>query len=218
MIIPGRFNGPPGSGNGGYTSGRVASYVDAPAVRVRLHRPPPLDTVLQVHPATETERLRVFDEDRLVASAEAADVEEPVPGVPLATATRASTAYAGFVEHPFPTCYVCGPQRGDGLAIYPGRLTDGRTAAPFVVPADVTVATVWAALDCPGGWTVPLETRAYVLGEFTVRVDAVPAPGAECVVVGEMTGEDGRKAYARTTLYSPTGDPLAIGQATWIAI
>jgi hypothetical protein len=38
------------------------------------------------------------------------------------------------------------------------------------------------------------------------------------VVVGEMTGEDGRKAYARTTLYDPTGHPLAIGQATWIAI
>jgi hypothetical protein len=77
---------------------------------------------------------------------------------------------------------------------------------------------VWAALDCPGGWTVPLESRAYVLGELAVRVDAVPVPGDACVVVGEMTGEDGRKAYARTTLYGPAGDQLATAQATWLAL
>ena len=35
-------------------------------------------------------------------------------------------------------------------------------------------AVVWAALDCPGGWAVPLETRAYVLGELPYGSTRVP--------------------------------------------
>jgi hypothetical protein len=33
-----------------------------------------------------------------------------------------------------------------------------------------------------------------------------------------MTGEEGRKAYALTTVYSPAGAMLATARATWIAI
>ncbi len=35
---------------------------------------------------------------------------------------------------------------------------------------------MWAALDCPGGWAVPLEGRPYVLGALAVRVDSLPEP------------------------------------------
>ena len=42
VIIPSRFNGPPDSGNGGYSCGVLAAFIDGPA-RVRLHVPPPLD-------------------------------------------------------------------------------------------------------------------------------------------------------------------------------
>jgi hypothetical protein len=77
---------------------------------------------------------------------------------------------------------------------------------------------IWAALDCPSGWAVPLEARPYVLGRMAARIDAVPDPGEECVVTGEMLGEDGRKAYSRSTLYSPRGDVLAVARTTWVAI
>ena len=45
-------------------------------------------------------------------------------------AVAASATYPGFSAHPFPTCFVCGPERaeGDGLRLFPGRLPDGRTA------------------------------------------------------------------------------------------
>ena len=50
-IVPARFNGPPHSGNGGWTSGALAALLaPAPgrAVQVRLSAPPPLDVPLDV--------------------------------------------------------------------------------------------------------------------------------------------------------------------------
>jgi hypothetical protein len=38
-----RFNGPPGSGNGGYTCGRLALFVNASGVEVTPRLPPPLE-------------------------------------------------------------------------------------------------------------------------------------------------------------------------------
>ena len=44
VSIPSRFNGPPLSGNGGYSCGVLAAFIDGPA-QVRLHVPPPLDNM-----------------------------------------------------------------------------------------------------------------------------------------------------------------------------
>ena len=46
MIVPGRFNGPPDSGNGGYTCGLVAGLLGEVA-EVTLRLPPPLDRELR---------------------------------------------------------------------------------------------------------------------------------------------------------------------------
>jgi len=216
MIIPARFNGPPETGNGGYTSGLVASYLDGPAV-VTLRRPPPLDVELDVRRADST--IEVTRDGSLIASAVPwPALEVPPPAVSYVDAVRASLGYPGFAAHPFPSCFVCGPDRnpGDGLRLFAGP-TRGGVAAPWVVPPDVTPAMVWAALDCPGGWAVPTEARPYVLGRIAARVLTVPAPGDECVVVGEMRGENGRKAYSATALYGPEGDLLAHAASTWIA-
>ena len=43
LVIPTRYCGPPGSGNGGYVCGRIAAYANGP-VTVTLRRPPPLAT------------------------------------------------------------------------------------------------------------------------------------------------------------------------------
>ena len=230
MIIAARFNGPPATGNGGYSAGLFAVHVkpaaksDVDAVlEVTLRRPPPLDTELTVRPDDPAGTVAgLFAGDVLVAEARSGAVtaDDVVPAVPLSEATRVAAEYPGFREHPFPTCYVCGPERepGDGLRVFPGRLPGGGVAAPFRVPPDISPAVLWAALDCPSGWAVPLEDRPYVLGRMAARVDAVPDPGEECVVTAEMTGEDGRKAYSRSTLYSPRGDVLAVARATWVAL
>lgn len=223
MIIPGRFNGPPGSANGGYTCGMLASYVQiaadgARAVAVTLRQPPPLDRVLTL--STSGEEVSVYDGERLVASGAPVPEfsDEPVPPATFDEALTLGASYPGHVAHPFPTCFVCGPEREDGLRLFPGRLSDGRTAAAWHVPEDVSTNLVWAALDCPGGWTIGIESRPYVLGRLTAAVSEVPGPGEECVVMGRLVGTEGRKAYADTTLYSSTGSVLARAHAVWIAL
>jgi hypothetical protein len=216
VIIERRYNGPPESANGGITAGLVAAAAGTPTTaEVTLRQPPPLATPLTLRDGG------AYDGDRLVATVGAAP--DGIPAVPPVTwpeALEASRHYAGFVSHPFPTCFVCGPKReaGDGMRIFPGRLPDGRTAAPWLAADPVGPELVWAALDCPGGWSVPLEDRPYVLGRLAVVVDALPAPGDACVVVGRMVGEEGRKAHAHSTLYGPDGEVLARAQAVWIAL
>lgn len=218
MIISKRFNGPPESGNGGYSAGLLAAWLgDAAAVEVTLRVPPPLEVPLTVTPTDDG--VAASDGDTLVATARPATVTELVPAVSFDEATEVSHRYPGFVTHPFPTCYSCGPMRSDGLRLFPGRLADGRTAAPFLVPEDVTAETVWAALDCPGGWAVGQEIRPYVLGRIAARVDAVPPAGARCVVTARLLGEDGRKAHVASTVWpAGGGDPYATARATWIAL
>lgn len=216
MIIEGRFNGPPGSGNGGWSAGVFATaYGGDGPVEVTLRRPPPLDTPLTL--ADAEVRDPAGEVVALLRAAEEFD-EAAVPPVDPATARAASAAYPGLVDHPFPGCYVCGPQRADGLRVFPGRLPDGRTAAPLRVPPQVEVATIWAALDCPGGWAVIAAGRPYVLGRIAARVEALPGPGDECVVTGAVIGTEGRKAFVRTSLYAPDGRLLGHARATWIAV
>ena len=57
---------------------------------------------------------------------------------------------------------------------------------------------------------------AVVLGRMTARVDRVPTEGEQCVVVSWPLGEDGRKLYAGTALYSARGELLALARQTWI--
>ena len=221
VMIERRYNGPPDTGNGGWSAGTFAALVDRPAgTVVTLRQPPPLDTPLSVVRASDS--VRVYAPDgALVADAEPAEVDaDVVAPVDFATATNAAKRYPGLVDHPFPTCFVCGPARaiGDGLRLSPGHVEPGRTATPWIVPAGVSPTMVWAALDCPGGWSVDLETRPYVLGRMALRIDGVPRPGDECVIMGQRLTSEGRKATVGTTLYGPSGDPLARSLATWIAI
>ncbi len=223
IVIGHRYNGPPASGNGGYSAGLVAALLEpgvGAATQVTLRQPPPLDTELAVR--HEASGLTVRHGDAVVAEAEPATLEpaDLVEPVSYPEALAISARYPGFTEHPFPTCFVCGPGRelGDGLRVFPGRLTGDRTAAPFVVPVDIRPVLMWAVLDCPGGWAVPQEARPYVLGRITARVMALPEPGDECVVMGQMLGEQGRRAFVRSTVYSATGGALAHARATWVAL
>ena len=130
----------------------------SPGMIVRA--PPPLDVPMAVERGTADDTWLLRDGERVVASAVSAKLELEVPGPPAyVQAVWASQHYAGFKEHPFPDCFVCGPhrRRGDGLRIFPGALDSDIVAAPWL-PADdldggdgkVAVEFHWAALDCPG--------------------------------------------------------------------
>ena len=218
LVVDPRFNGPPGSANGGYTCGLLAEVAGG-RVEVTLRRPPPLGRPLAVE--RRDGAVRLLDGDELVAEAAPAELElQPPDPVEPSAAERAAARYPGFERHAFPTCFVCGPDRreGDGLRIFAGPVS-GRDvfAAPWVAPPDVALPLVWAALDCPGAIAVGFPDRGEtLLGRFAVRVDRVPSPGERCVVVAWPLGEDGRKLYAGTALFGEDGEPAAVARATWI--
>ena len=247
LTIPARYNGPPSSGNGGYVAGAVAlELLDAlglpsagpgsPWVEVTLRVPPPLDTPYET--ALESAHLTVMVAGATVAEARVADTSEAPVGavepVDHATAVASEQRYAGLHTHPFPTCWVCGTERSDGYHLRPGSVvepgssppTDSRTACRWLVTSDasptghgaVPPASVWAALDCPGGWTALVHGRVVVLGRMTARVAAVPAIGDECLVMGELLGTEGRKTWTATSVYGPDGDEIARAHATWITV
>jgi hypothetical protein len=138
LTVAARFNGPPGSGNGGWTAGaladRMASGPDD-VVEVRLSSPPPLDLPLALSTDPDGTLHARYEQ---VAVARARRVPSPPVGpvpepVDWARALAAEEHYAGAEDHPFPGCFACGPQRADGLGLRPGPV-DGR---------DGTVVTTW---------------------------------------------------------------------------
>ena len=234
-MIDRRFNGPPDSANGGYTCGRLARENDGPAV-VTLRRPPPLERELRVE--ADGERALLLDGDELVA--EAAPADPAPPGEPPASVSieeaRAAEAGAFFRDehnHPFPTCFVCGPKRraGDGLRIFAGPVRDGFFASSWTPPASVAgggdavpAEIVWAALDCPTsapGMNKPDaegKLLPIVLARLSVELHGPVAPEVEHVVTSWEIGRDGRKREAGAALFSGDGELLASARALWIEL
>jgi hypothetical protein len=216
IVVAGRYNGPAGSGNGGYTCGLVAAAYGVAPAEVTLRRPPPLDTSLDVRDDG------VYDGDAVVATVTPADLSDVTPPMFAghALARAAERYYAGLRDHPFPTCFVCGPDRDDGLHLRPGPVMIGGVATGWVPGDDVTAELVWAALDCPGAWALMQTDEApIVLGRLAVEIHALPRPGMPCVVTGWRHAErQGRKHYAGTALHDIAGTLLARGRATWVAL
>jgi len=228
ITIARRFCGPPHSGNGGYVCGVLGRRL-AGAATVRLTSPPPLETALQL--AAEGDVLQLGNAGQAIAQARPAELAIEAPEAPsLAQAREATSRYPGFASHPFPGCFVCGPARaeGDGLRIFPGRVT-GRdlVAAPWTPGSDladgqgrVQAEFVWSALDCTGFFAfAPLpEGAPALLGEMTTRIDAAVEPGAPHVVVGWLIGSEGRKRFAGSALFNAGGELLGIARATWLVM
>jgi hypothetical protein len=53
---------------------------------------------------------------------------------------------------------------------------------------------------------------------MAARVDALPAAGDGCVVMGALVAQEGRKAHVVTTVSGPDDRVLALARATWIAL
>ena len=214
MRIDRRFNGPPTSGNGGVSCGLLAAHVDAPAVEVTLRRPPPLEVDMRI------ENGELYDGDLLVATAVpgTVDLEPPAP-VTVEQAAAAEPRFLGFVEHPYPGCFVCGTDRPppDGLGVRPGRVAPYTVASRWL-PESADPFLVWAALDCPGGWASEEAGRPMVLGRMTLRQLRPPRVGGPHVVMGWLLRIEGRKTFSGSALYDADGTLHAIAQQTWIAV
>ena len=229
LVLDPRFNGPPGTANGGYACGAVGELVDGPA-EVTLRTPPPLGVPLGVD-FLPGGKIDVHDGDTLLLSArpvDGVDVEPPVRPT-LAQAREAMRQHPGHGrEGLLSACYVCGSRRHDGLGIHFGPLPGhpGVTAAVIIGDAtvpnrggDVAPDMVWAALDCPS-YTPPLWdwNRPSLLARLAVeRLDCIEV-GEPVIATGWHIASEGRKHHTASALLSPEGDVLARASALWITL
>ncbi len=221
-----RFHGPPDSAHGGYACGRVAAFVSGPA-EVTLRRPPPLGRDLQIERRDGAVALR--DGDVLVAEGAPAsigiDLSEPVS---FREAEEASASFS-FDDPYAPTCFGCGPGRkaGDGLRIFPAAV-NGRDilAAPWTPDASlgdnkriVRPEFIWAALDCPSGFATGIgPERIAMLGKLALEIVAPVEVGQRCVITSWPLGDEGRKLYGASALFSESGTLHAFARATWVLL
>lgn len=234
-----RFNGPHDSGNGGYSAGLAAQLLpQADAVEATLRTAIPLDVTLRAH-ATET-GLDIMTDDAatriLIMSLRPTWLETPnVKSPGLQAATVAAATFRNPEDHVLPHCFVCGPARaeGDGLRIFPDWLKEPSgldnpntfpiVAAPWQPTPDladdsgrIAPEYLWAALDCPGAFAIDKEP--ILLGRMTTKIIDRPTTGAPIIAVAWSNGQDRRKHFAGSALFTESGALLAFSEQTWIQI
>lgn len=232
VTIPARFNGPDHSGNGGWVAGLIAEQVGADVVTSTLRLPPPLDVPLtwehdHHHEGGEVVRLLTAG-GAVIGSAAPGSFLRDAPEPP--TAEQAATglaAYPGFDHHPFDHCFTCGTARaeGDGMRLFTGPISDGRTAGPWTphpalagAAGHLDTPTTWAALDCPGGWAADFTQQTTVLGRMTAQVHRLPSAGEPCLAVGALRGHEGRKFFTDTALWTVDGELVGRSEQIWIQV
>jgi hypothetical protein len=226
VVVKYRFRGPPTSANGGYVCGVIARSLDGP-VEVTLRRPPPLNVQMRLSHLLDG-HASLDDGDGVIAEAVESQLELEIPPRPSILEVEQVAPILGPQDHPFPGCFVCGPERGtrDGLRIFAGLVIGKRLVAgtwrPDVSLLDdeakwVRPEFVWAALDCPGGWALLAfgGLGTLLLGRFTARLLLPVSVGDRYIVIGWPIGGDGKREWAGSALFTETGDLVAYAKAIW---
>jgi hypothetical protein len=229
--IGSRFQGPPSSGNGGYTCGMLGKHIRGPAT-VRLNIPPPLNMEMDIRRTEDC--LKLYSGEDMVASARPTVIDIEIPSPPdFKGAIAASRRFRWFDSHFYPGCFVCGPARekGDGLRIFAGPVDssdgpEGLVAANWTPDDSLADSTgciadefIWAALDCPGAYSFAEPADGTILlGELAVSIKDKVSPGEECVLIGWEIKQEGRKHFTGTALFNEPGRCCAVGYATWFEV
>lgn len=221
--VDARFDGIPGFTLGGWLAGQVASVLGDGA-EVRLLRPFRSGSALTVERTGDG--ARALGEGEVVAEGRLWSGTLEPPRMPtLAEALRASEHYPDVREHPFPSCYCCGPARaeGAGLRIFAGPVGEGVLAAswtPHPSHCDerghAKAETLWSASDCPALWALmhaePLGSgRCVVSGTLRLRQLAPVVTGEPHLVVSWKIGESGRRIEAGVAFFAAGGEARAVG-------
>jgi hypothetical protein len=227
--VANRFNGPPGSGNGGYTAGMLGKHL-GPEVEVTLRRPIPLDQTMHVF-LYEPEEAALVHGGAAIASARRAELDIDIPeALSFSRAATARATYPGYIAHPFPTCFVCGTSRshGDGMCLFTGIVEEGIVASSWAPTSELTgeddivsPELTCAALDCPGAWALISRygiDGPIVLGRMIYRFERPIYRDGRYVVMGWALGRERRKSFCGTAVYDAQGHVCAVAGSTWIEI
>ena len=225
LKIDKRFNGPPNSGNGGYSAGLIAAKLNFnPEITLRV--PPPLEQKMELNVKADSAVL--MHQDTLVAEAKVTDFQLTIPpAISFAEAAEAIRKPKTYDAVLLPTCFVCGSarKRGDGLAIYPGNIGHQKVATPWTPYEDlgdalgnVKTEFIWSALDCPGAWAIQDSSQFYLLGRMAAKVVQSIKTNTQYIVMGWVLKTEGRKTWTGTAIYDKAGKVGAFAKATWISV
>lgn len=225
ITINKRFNGPPNSGNGGYTAGIIAANLPFSS-EITLRLPPPLDQPMNL--LIKEKSATLFNGNTLIAEAKVTDLQLNIlPAISFEQANKAGIAANVYESSPFQKCFVCGANRpeGDGLNIRSRTIGHQKVAAPWIPYASlgaengiVEEAFIWAALDCPGAWAIQDETQFYLLGRMATKIVQPIMVEKKYVIMGWVMETQGRKTWTGTAIYDEQGTVCAYAKGTWISV
>ncbi|NGO76716.1 hypothetical protein G6045_13710 [Streptomyces sp. YC504] len=234
LTLPAHVTGYPGVAFGGYVAGLLAARTGAKQVRVDFRAAVPVATgiVLADGPGGGAE-IRDRTGAVLAAAAPAElTLEAPEPPSWAEAEEGAARQLRSLRRNPPPIadCYGCGPDvaSGRGLKLLPGRV-EGRPEVlagawvpePELAGPDGTLPPeiVWAALDCPGGWT-GIRIGRMPEGGVTARLTGTQLlpvrAGERHISYAWLLHREGRKTTVGVALTTAEGELCALGEALWI--
>lgn len=214
--------------------GLFSRSVNDQLATVTLHRPPPLDADIEVH--NDDGKFTFIAGGDTIAVAESCEPLElqTLPYLPVPAVTKAARHMKERLEedHPFPTCFGCGPHRpdNDGLELFAGAVEGTEHHACMWSPDtslsddghEVSAWAVWAALDCPSAFpavaAIDTSTETIILGRLSVEIRHPIEVDVEYEVVASGGERNGRRILSHSAVVAPDGNNLASALAVWITI
>lgn len=230
------FQGPTGSGQGGWTAERflavIARHTDRP-MTASIKAAIPLDVDLVVVPGDDRWELVAPDGTLIMVATEWQPRFADTAPVTIEAARAARRRFLDTVdEHPVPSCFSCG-QLPDSMGVHAGPLDDGsdRFATDWTVPewavderGNVDPGPLWAAIDCCAAWWVgwSREQRVALTVQYAVEQVHPLRPGATYALVG-WGGDhdpewDGRKRHAASAAFDDAGRCVARSVSFWVSV
>lgn len=225
------FQGPTGSGQGGWSAHRLRLAAGRP-VTVAIRAPIPVERDLEIVDAPGDDGWWLVDPAGpatpvLEAAPWTPDVPDTDP-VGIVDAALAGRRFPYADPHPVPHCFSCGNQP-DSMQVHAGPLDDRRWATDWTVPwwavkPDGTVdeGALWAAIDCTQAWYVGKGNSGEhgVTVQLAVEVVLPLVAGASYALVawaGDYpAGWDGRKRGACGAVFDERGRCVARSRSFWV--
>lgn len=214
-----RFEGMPGTMQGGYVAALAAGERDGP-IRVRIRRPLKVGDVLERSIEGDTWELHRDGELVMTGQPTELHVSEPIPVDP--TLARAATDRPPAFPLPFSTCIGCG-ERADGLGFRIRPVGDGRQMVGAWTPSPQEALPngraprehVWTVIDCITSWAVFTDpprsgTGGAVTGNIAVEFRSDLQAGQEYIFQSWRERDDERSIICGGAIHDTDGSLIVL--------